>query len=238
MAIAIASSLIAGGVPLRSISQTLPIDVNLTAYTSTVGQRLLIESEAKEDFWQLSAHFLTQITQSYCGVASSVMVLNSLGLPAPQDPRFNPYARFTQRNFFTNPATRAVLPAKVVRYQGMTLAQLGELLRSHGAQVRVMPASNTTLDEFRTLVKTSLAQPDNYVLVNYLRKAMGQKTGGHISPLAAYHADSDRFLILDVARYKYPPVWVKAEDLWRSLNTIDATSGKTRGFVLVSKPDI
>jgi hypothetical protein len=44
--------------------------------------------------------------------------------------------------------------------------------------------------------------------VNYQRGALGQKESGHISPLAAYNAASDRFLILDVAAYKYPPVWV------------------------------
>jgi hypothetical protein len=44
------------------------------------------------------------------------------------------------------------------------------------------------------------------VIVNYLRKAIGQEKGGHISPLAAYDAETDRFLILDVSRYKYPPV--------------------------------
>jgi hypothetical protein len=35
------------------------------------------------------------------------------------------------------------------------------------------------------------------VIVNYLRNAIGQEWGGHISPLAAYDADTDRFLILD-----------------------------------------
>ena len=49
------------------------------------------------------------------------------------------------------------------------------------------------------------------MLVNYLRSAIGQKTGGHISPLAAYNQETDSFLILDVSRYKYPPIWVKAE---------------------------
>jgi hypothetical protein len=39
---------------------------------------------------------------------------------------------------------------------------------------------------------------------------------------------------LDVASYKYPPVWVKADELWQSMNTIDNDGGKTRGFVLVS----
>jgi Phytochelatin synthase len=36
-------------------------------------------------------------------------------------------------------------------------------------------------------------------------RAIGQEQGGHISPLAAYDAETDRFLILDVSRYKYPP---------------------------------
>ncbi len=42
------------------------------------------------------------------------------------------------------------------------------------------------------------------------------------------------FLILDVSRYKYPPVWVKASELWQAMVTVDSVSGKTRGFVLVS----
>ena len=65
----------------------------------------------------------------------------------------------------------------------------------------------------------NLQEAENFVLVNYLRKAIAQKTGGHISPLAAYNQESDRFLILDVSRYKYPPVWVKAEELWQAMAT-------------------
>lgn len=91
-----------------------------------------------------------------------------------------------------------------------------------------------TLDEFRTLVSKNLQESGNFVLVNYLRKAIGQETGGHISPVAAYNEETDRFLILDVSRYKYPPVWVKAEELWKAMATVDSVSGKTRGFVLVS----
>jgi Phytochelatin synthase len=74
------------------------------------------------------------------------------------------------------------------------------------------------------------------VIVNYLRKALGQQTGGHISPLAAYDAKEDRFLILDVARYKYPPVWVKVSDLFDAMNTTGSANGnKTRGYVLIAK---
>lgn len=59
---------------------------------------------------------------------------------------------------------------------------------------------------------------------------------GHISPLAAYDKVGDQFLILDVSRYKYPPVWVKAADLFAAMNTIDAdNSTRTRGYVIVGR---
>ena len=68
------------------------------------------------------------------------------------------------------------------------------------------------------------------MIINYLRMAIGQERGGHISPLAAYDAETDRFLILDVARYKYPPVWVTASDLFDAMNTPDADNeNETRG---------
>ena len=224
------------GLGNRSQGESLPLAPSLTDYASPLGQQFLLESTAKADFWELSANFLTQITQSYCGVASSGMVLNSLDLQAPDDERYRPYRMFTQDNFFADSATQAVLPAEVVLRQGMTLSQLGQLLASHETQVKVVHAGDISLAEFREQVVANLTQPNNYVLVNYLRREMEQQTGGHISPIAAYHAASDRFLILDVARYKYPPVWVKAEDLWRAINTVDSVSGKTRGFVLVDNP--
>ena len=72
-----------------------------------------------------------------------------------------------------------------------------------------------------------------------MRKAIGEQIGGHISPLAAYDSKADRFLILDVARYKYPPVWVKAADIFDAMNTPDAQNGdKTRGFVLVTAASV
>ena len=40
---------------------------------------------------------------------------------------------------------------------------------------------------------------------------------------------------VDVARYKYPPAWVKAEDLWQAMNTEDADARAKRGFVIVSR---
>ncbi|MBD2453589.1 phytochelatin synthase family protein [Nostoc sp. FACHB-87] len=217
------------------IAQTLPLSNNLIAFNSKEGEKLLIQSRSREDFFSLSMQFVTQHNQAFCGVASSVMVLNSLGVVAPESPQYSPYRVFTQENFFSNEKTKKVIAPEVVARQGMTLAELGGLIASYDVQVKVYHAADTNLEQFRKLVSTNLKQSNNFVIVNYLRKEIGQEKGGHISPIAAYNEQTDRFLIMDVSRYKYPPVWVKAADLWKAINTTDTVSGKTRGFVLVSK---
>lgn len=215
-------------------AQTLPLPQNLINFNSAEGEKLLLESRALQDYFPLSMQFVTQKNPAYCGVASSVMVLNALAIPAPQAPEYGNYRLFTQDNFF-NAQTQKVIAAEVVARKGMTLEQLGKLLESNSVKAEVHHGGDVTLAQFRRMVVKNLEEPDNFVLVNYLRKAIGQETGGHISPVAAYNKKTDRFLILDVSRYKYPPVWVKAFDLWQAMATVDYESGKTRGFVLVRR---
>jgi hypothetical protein len=223
---------LAGG---NVFAQTLSLSPNLIGFDTPEGETLLISSESKNDFFPLSTQFITQTNQAYCGVASIVMVLNSLKIPAPEAPQYKPFRVFTQDNFFSNEKTRTVVNPEVVSRQGMTLNQLGGFLASYNVQVQVYHAGDTNLEEFRKLAAKNLKEPGNFVIINYLRKEIGQERGGHISPLAAYNQATDRFLIMDVSRYKYPPVWVKTADLWKAMNTIDSTAGKTRGFVFVSK---
>jgi hypothetical protein len=219
-------------------AETLPLPSSLVDADSNAGERLFLESDARQAYFPLAANFLTQKYQSYCGVASLVMVLNALQLPAPAVPEFAPYRTFTQDNVLDE-RTDAVLPRDVLLNKGMTLDQLGGLLALQPLNVEVRHAGDATLDEFRAKAQDYLGQEDHFVIVNYLRMAIGQERGGHISPLAAYDAKTDRFLILDVARYKYPPVWVTASDLFDAMNTRDADNeNKTRGYVLIAKPII
>ncbi len=216
-------------------AQTLPLPDNLTDLNSEQGEKFFFESGALQNYFAVADNFVTQKTQAYCGVASIVMVLNALHAPAPTTPEYEPYHTFTQDNVL-NEHTDAILPREVLAQQGMTLDQLGALLGLYPATIEVHHAEDGGLDAFRESARGYLAARDHFVLVNYLRKAMGQERGGHISPLAAYDATSDRFLILDVARYKYPPVWVKAVDLFAAMTTTDsANNNKTRGYVLVTK---
>lgn len=222
---------IAGG---SVLGQTLNLPPNLIKFNSPEGEKLFLESKAREEFFPLSMQFVTQNNQAYCGVASMVMVLNSLQIPAPEATQYTPFHVFTQENFFNNPATQKILSPDVVSRQGMTLDQLGQLTASYGVNVKVYHASDTRLEDFRKLAAENLKQLNNFVIVNYLRKEIGEEKGGHISPLAAYNEQTDRFLIMDVSRYKYPPVWVKTADLWKAMATVDSASSKTRGFIFVS----
>jgi hypothetical protein len=216
-------------------AETLPLPASLTDLNSEQGEKFFLESGAHEAFFPAAANFVTQKTQAYCGVASIVMVLNALGAPAPSTPEYQPYHTFTQDNFLDE-KTDAILPRDVLARQGMTLDQLGGLLTLHPVAVEVHHAADGGLEAFRTAARDYLGAKDHFVVVNYLRKAIGQEIGGHISPLAAYDEKADRFLVLDVARYKYPPVWVKASDLFDAMNTVDpVNAGKTRGYVLVTK---
>jgi hypothetical protein len=215
-------------------ADTLPLPDNLTGFSTHDGEVYFAESDAREAYFPLASNFVTQKTQSYCGVASIVMVLNSLGVPAPPVPEYAPYRTFTQDNVL-NERTDVVLPRDELARKGMTLDQIGGILATEPVKVLVHHASDSTVDEFRQLASAYLGESGHFVIVNYLRKALGEQIGGHISPLAAYDGKTDRFLILDVARYKYPPVWVKTIDIFAAMNTTDAANAnRTRGFVLVT----
>jgi Phytochelatin synthase len=215
-------------------ADNLPLPDNLTGFSTHDGEAYFAESDAHEAYFPLASNFLTQKTQAYCGVASMVMVLNALGVPAPAVPEYEPYRTFTQDNVLSE-RSDAVLPRETLAHQGMTLDQLGGILATQPVKAEVYHAADSSVEDFRKLASAYLREPGHFVLVNYLRRAMGEESGGHISPLAAYDAKADRFLILDVARYKYPPVWVKTTDMFAAMNTPDTVNdNKSRGFVLVT----
>ena len=147
-------------------AETLPLPPSLVGADSDVGERLFLESDARQAYFPLATNFLTQKYQSYCGVASIVMVLNALQLPAPAVPEFPrhrasphgpPYRTFTQDNVLDE-RTDAVLPRDVLLKKGMTLDQLGGLLALQPLNVEVRHAGDATLVEFRAKAREYLGQ--------------------------------------------------------------------------------
>ena len=219
-----------------AVSVAAPADAQSAViyWDSAEGRVLRARMPADADYWQLAPNFATQITQSYCSVASAVTVLNAMPIKKPVDSTYAPYAYFTQTNFFT-PEVVKVISAQTVLAMGMTREQLAETLSRQGVKA-VSIAGDTFSDEsLRVLLKKTLGDDGQFVLANYYRATLGQVGGGHWSALAAYDEQSDRVLILDVAKYKYPPAWVTISMLHQAIATIDKVSNKSRGLVLVSK---
>ena len=216
-------------------AETLPLPDKLIALQSEEGEALLFDSEARADYTALSLHFVTQQNPAFCGPATIAMVLNALDVPRPPSDMTLGLGMFDQDNIF-NASAEAAKPRAEVMQNGMTLDELGAVLAAYDLDVEVHHAEESSLEEFRESAIAELADKDRFLLVNYLRSAIGQERGGHISPVAAYDADTDRFLILDVSRYKYPPVWVEAAGLFEAMNTPDADNeNRSRGFLTVGR---
>jgi hypothetical protein len=187
------------------------------------GRASLESTPLRIDYDELSPRFVAQARRGYCGVASATIVLNALGA-SPSE--------LSQDAFFTSRASK-VRSSLSVTLAGMSLAQLADLLGAHDADAELQYATQIDLASFRELVKTSVANPSDFMLVNYDRAVLHQVGRGHISPVAAYHADTDRVLVLDVAAHRYPATWIPTADLWEAMRHTDGSSGMARGFVIV-----
>ena len=232
----------------------------LVAWDSEESAARFSRSAHKADFFALSNHFVSQDNKIYCGPASSAIVLNALRLGKreglPQDRRaiaaadmawlpagLDPFlGKYTPNNVLIDGTkTVAEVLGKPIeiggewrRDFGLQLRQLGRVLRAHGLSVTVRVVEDGAASEtLRDELARNLAAPDDYVLVNYSRKALGQTGGGHISPLGAYDRASDSFLIMDVNPNRAPWVWVGAADLVAAMRTFDTI--ENRGYLLISE---
>jgi glutathione-S-conjugate glycine hydrolase len=231
-AIALAGTLVLGlsGVAWYAVSEPppdrLPLVPDLVDATSAEGRQLLAGASARTDYDELRPYFESQSRRAYCGVATGSIVINAA---------LHRHPPLTQSTFFT-PEAAAVRSEIAVTFTGLTLEQLAAILRAHGLEVRVVHATEGGLESFRRVASATLAEPSEFLVVNYARAALKQEGPGHISPVGAYHAGTDRLLVLDVAAQKYPYTWVPLPQLWNAMNTVDSASGQTRGFLLVRAP--
>ena len=125
---------------------------------------------------------------------------------------------------------------------GISFDTFASLAKCQGLGVEATRGSDSTVDEFRKVVKricTSLSpsdctHPTSFLIVSYTRKVIGQTGTGHFSPVGAYDEASDSVLLLDTARFKYGPHWVKLELLFEALIPLDPSTGKSRGYMILS----
>jgi hypothetical protein len=149
--------------------------------------------------------------------------------------------RYTQDNVIAKGAkTRAqvlgepvVIDGKTRRDFGYQLRQFDEMLRANGLLTQAVVVDDRLAeDAVRAALVAALSRPDTYAVINYRREAVGQKGGGHISPLGAYDAASDSFLVLDVNPAAANWVWMPTATLLKGMRTFDTV--ENRGYVIVT----
>jgi len=245
-------------VPARAFeAPAASVSLELTPFASDEGLARLARSDAKVNFPALANEFEAEYNGAFCGPASAAMVLNAIrirseNLPRdrsrlhPEDMRYMPAGldptvpRFTQDNVIAKGRkTRAqvfgepvMINGKEVHDFGYQTRQLDEMLRANGLTTRlVIVDDGKSEDDIRRDLVATLRHKGDYAIVTYQRKAVGQRGFGHISPLGAYDAQSDSFLVLDVNPSTAGWVWMPTSILVKGMRTFDTV--ENRGYVLI-----
>ncbi|KAF7107802.1 hypothetical protein CFC21_108383 [Triticum aestivum] len=200
-------------------------------FASAEGKRLFAEAlqgGTMEGFFNLISYFQTQSEPAFCGLASLSVVLNALAID-PGRPWKGPW------RWFDESMLDCCEPLHKVKAEGITFGKVVCLAHCAGARVQSFRADQTTIHDFRAHLTRCASSQDCHLISSYHRSPFKQTGTGHFSPIGGYHAEKDMALILDVARFKYPPHWVPLTLLWDAMNTTDEATGLLRGFMLVSR---
>ncbi len=238
--------------------------INKIDFYSQEGLQRIKTSEFNNDFFQLVNFFQPQINPLYCGIATSVILLNSLHaneqIKSQQSAEvkkpkifgggkieFNSYLQSS----FLNEKTNKIKQKKIVELKsrrqnkngqmsydaGLNLQDLADILsKVHDLKVEKIHAKKNdkkSIAKFRQNLKKYLKDNEHFIVVNFYGKKLKNKTGGHISPLAAYHEKTDSVLVLDVALHKDKWYFVGVKDLYSAMHTKDGEN--YRGYLIVNK---
>jgi glutathione gamma-glutamylcysteinyltransferase len=213
------------------MSETLyrrPLPSEAIAFSSLDGRKVFAEALSAgglEGYFLLAEQFHTQSDPAFCGLGSLVVALNALGID-PGRLWKGPW------RWFSEELLDCCVPLAEVRKRGLDVEELACLARCNGADVELVRGNPTNLAAFRAAI-ASAAGGEGVLVVSYDRSALGQTGSGHFSPVGGYHRARDLALILDVARFKYPPHWVSVERLWQATQPIDPATGRARGWLRV-----
>ena len=204
------------------------------AFSSVEGRQIFREALASgemEGYFALAEQFHTQAEPAFCGLGSLVVVLNALSI----DPGriWKGVWRWYGEEFLD-----CCLPLSVIKENGITFDEFVCIARCNSAVVKPNRYNQSSLENFRQAVEQVTAAPGNiHIVVSYSRKVLGQTGDGHFSPIGGYHRQRDLVLLLDVARFKYPPHWVSLPLLWKAFEPVDPVTNQCRGYILLQKSE-
>lgn len=226
-----------------------PLPSNLIALSSKKGKQLFreaLDAGTLESYFPLAEQFITQSEPSYCSISSLAMVLNALNYD-PKRIWKGSWRWVSEEMLHCESKNLCGHSEEKVRKTGMNFAEFETLTRCHGVGIRGFrachPAQFSCGSEgfehfYKTVEAISRSDKNNlFLIANYSRKRLSQTGDGHFSPIAAFHEKEEYVLVLDVARFKYPPYWVKIRDLWDAMAVIDTATNEPRGYFLIASDD-
>jgi glutathione gamma-glutamylcysteinyltransferase len=208
-----------------------PLPEDLVPFSSIEGRALFRDALAGgwlEGYFPLAEQFHTQADPAFCGLGSLVVALNALGVD-PGRLWKGPW------RWYAEELLDCCVALEEVRARGLTLDELACLARCNGAEAALRRAEPGNLDALHAAVASAATGDGSVVIAGYDRSLLGQTGTGHFSPVGGLHAGRDLALILDVARFKYPPHWVPVARLHAAMLSIDPATGRGRGWLVLRR---
>ena len=203
------------------------------AFNSAEGKQVFreaLQAGYMEAYFGLASQFRTQDEPAYCGLSTLVMVLNTLGVD-PQRVWKGPW------RWYHEDMLDCCVPLKVASTKGITMDEFACVAACNTLSVNMVRADGDATEEgFRDLVKSLTKATDQVLVLSYSRGVLGQTGDGHFSPLGGYHPQRDLVLVLDTARFKYPPHWVSLPLLFKAMTACDKDTGNHSQFYSLHAP--
>jgi glutathione gamma-glutamylcysteinyltransferase len=208
-----------------------PLPADLIAFSSAEGKALFTQALAAggmDGYFALAEQFHTQSDPAFCGLGSLVVALNALAID-PGRLWKGPW------RWFDEELLDCCVPLDQVRARGLTLDELACLAHCNGADAEVVRAGDADVAALNQAIAEAARGAGSVVIASYARSAMGQTGTGHYSPIAGLHPERELALVLDVARFKYPPHWVSMARLHQAMLAVDPDTQRSRGWLVLRR---